>query len=78
MTTIRNDWSREEIAQIYNTPILDLMYRAATVHREFHDAVLKENSIPIEMIRASLTDMPLRRDDSASWRFYDLPANEDE
>ncbi len=38
MTTIRNNWTREEITSIYNTPVLDLIYRAATVHREFHDA----------------------------------------
>ena len=38
MTAIRNDWTREEIASIYNKPILNLMYEAATVHREFHDA----------------------------------------
>ena len=30
--------------------------------RAFHDAVLRENSIPIEMIRASLTDQPLSPD----------------
>jgi biotin synthase len=35
---IRNNWTREEITEIYNTPILDLVYRAATVHREHHDA----------------------------------------
>src|SRR5688572_19724080 len=38
MTAIRNNWTREEIASIYNKPILNLMYEAATVHREFHDA----------------------------------------
>ena len=31
---IRNDWTIEEIQDIYNTPLLDLVYRAATVHRE--------------------------------------------
>jgi len=35
---IRNNWTRAEISEIYNTPILDLIYRAATVHREHHDA----------------------------------------
>ena len=35
--TIRNDWTREEIAAIYNKPILELMYEAATVHRAHHD-----------------------------------------
>ena len=34
---IRNDWTREEITDIYNTPIMDLVYRAATVHRAYHD-----------------------------------------
>jgi biotin synthase len=38
MTTIRNTWTRDEITEIYNMPVLDLIYRAATVHREFHDA----------------------------------------
>lgn len=34
---IRNDWTREEITEIYNTPLMDLIYRAATVHRTYHD-----------------------------------------
>lgn len=35
---IRHDWSREEIRAIHDLPLLDLVYRAATVHRRFHDA----------------------------------------
>src|SRR5688572_4454012 len=38
MTSIRNNWTREEISAIYNTPVLDLIYRAATVHRQHHDS----------------------------------------
>lgn len=34
---IRTDWTRAEITEIYNTPILDLIYQAATVHRQHHD-----------------------------------------
>ncbi|CAM9460424.1 unnamed protein product [Chrysoparadoxa australica] len=34
-TTVRNDWTREEITEIYNTPMLELLYQAATVHRTF-------------------------------------------
>ncbi|GEP98879.1 biotin synthase BioB [Chitinophaga cymbidii] len=34
---IRHDWTLEEIKEIYNTPLLELMYRAATVHREYQD-----------------------------------------
>jgi biotin synthase len=37
MTTIRNTWTREEITEIYHAPVLDLIYRAATIHRQFHD-----------------------------------------
>lgn len=35
--TIRNDWTRDEIKAIYNTPVLDLIYQAASVHRQHHD-----------------------------------------
>jgi uncharacterized protein (DUF885 family) len=38
--------------------------------RAFHDAVLRENSIPVEMIRASLTNQKLTKDFSTSWKFY--------
>ncbi len=34
---IRNDWTKEEILEIHNRPVLDLIYEAATVHREFND-----------------------------------------
>ncbi len=30
---IRNNWTTEEIQQIYDTPLLELVFRAATVHR---------------------------------------------
>lgn len=32
---VRTDWTREEIQEIYNTPLLDLIFRAATVHRQY-------------------------------------------
>src|SRR5262249_48006599 len=35
---VRNDWSREEIANLYNTPLMELIYQAATVHRQYHKA----------------------------------------
>lgn len=35
---IRNNWTIQEIEEIYNLPVLDLIYKAATVHREHHDA----------------------------------------
>ena len=39
--------------------------------RQFHDAILKENAIPIELIRASLKKDKLERDFKSRWRFYD-------
>jgi biotin synthase len=35
---LRNDWTRQEIEQIYNSPLLDLIYQAATTHRNNHPA----------------------------------------
>lgn len=33
----RHDWTKEEVKQIYDTPLLDLVFRAAWVHRQHHD-----------------------------------------
>ena len=35
--TLRNDWTREEIASIFDLPITELLFRAATIHREYHN-----------------------------------------
>lgn len=34
---IRNDWTREEISTIYHLPIFELIYQAASVHRQYND-----------------------------------------
>ncbi|KAI0847300.1 biotin synthase [Daldinia vernicosa] len=36
-TQPRNDWTRDEIAAIYNHPLMDLVHQASLVHRRFHD-----------------------------------------
>ncbi|AKG23813.1 biotin synthase BioB [Calothrix sp. 336/3] len=33
---IRYDWQQAEIQEIYNTPLLELVYQAASVHRQYH------------------------------------------
>ncbi len=38
--------------------------------RDFHDAILKENSIPIELIGAKLKNLPLSREFKSTWKFY--------
>ncbi|TYP96356.1 uncharacterized protein DUF885 [Sphingobacterium allocomposti] len=39
-------------------------------YKEFHDKVIKENYMPMEMLRAILTDQQLSPDHEASWKFY--------
>lgn len=34
-TAIRNNWTIEEINKIYNTPLLELIFQAASVHRQY-------------------------------------------
>lgn len=34
---IRNNWTKEEIENIYNKPVLELIYEAATIHREYNE-----------------------------------------
>jgi biotin synthase len=36
--TFRTDWSREEIAALFDLPFTELLFRAATLHREHHAA----------------------------------------
>lgn len=33
----RHNWTKQEILEIYNKPLMELLYEAATVHRKFHD-----------------------------------------
>eukprot|EP00579_Thalassiosira_antarctica_P008817 CAMPEP_0201901918 /NCGR_PEP_ID=MMETSP0902-20130614/54684_1 /ASSEMBLY_ACC=CAM_ASM_000551 /TAXON_ID=420261 /ORGANISM="Thalassiosira antarctica, Strain CCMP982" /LENGTH=491 /DNA_ID=CAMNT_0048435903 /DNA_START=19 /DNA_END=1495 /DNA_ORIENTATION=- len=35
--TVRHNWTKPEIAEIYNLPFHELMYRASTVHRMYWD-----------------------------------------
>jgi biotin synthase len=38
MPLLRHDWAKEEVAAIYRLALPELLYRAATVHRQFHAA----------------------------------------
>lgn len=37
MSKIRHNWTKEDIIKIYNKPLMELLYEAATVHRLHHD-----------------------------------------
>jgi len=36
-TAVRTDWTREEVAAVYDQPLLELVHAAAGVHRAHHD-----------------------------------------
>jgi len=37
MSLTKHDWTKEEIIAIYNKPLMDLLFEAASIHREHHD-----------------------------------------
>lgn len=55
--------------QFYNLH-RDLVQSKKMTNRQFHDAILKEGAIPVEMVRAILTKQKLPRDFKTKWRFY--------
>jgi uncharacterized protein (DUF885 family) len=48
----------------------ELVDSGKLTNRAFHDWILKENRIPIEMVRAILTKQKLTRDFQSNWRFH--------
>jgi hypothetical protein len=40
--------------------------------REFHDAFLRENNMPIAVVRELLSGRPVPREGVPEWRFYPL------
>ena len=50
----------------------ELVQSGKMTDREFHDAILRENSIPIEMVRAALIRQPLEPRFQSRWRFTEV------
>jgi biotin synthase len=38
MTYSGSHWTKEQIHELFNTPLLELIFQAATIHRQFHNA----------------------------------------
>src|SRR5204863_7585202 len=36
--TLRHDWSLDEVRALFEKPLLELVYDAATIHRRWHDS----------------------------------------
>ena len=41
-------------------------------YKQYHDAIFRENAMPIEMLRAILINQDLKKDFKTSWRFYEI------
>jgi hypothetical protein len=54
----------------FRTMHLELVSSKKMTDRQFHDAILHEGAMPIEMLRADLEDQKLTRDFKTSWKFY--------
>ena len=48
----------------------ELVNTKKMTYKQYHDAILHENSLPIEMLRAILTNQSLKKDFKTNWRFY--------
>ncbi|QOI96765.1 MAG: DUF885 family protein [Flammeovirgaceae bacterium] len=48
----------------------ELVDSGKMTYKQFHDAVMSENSMPVEMVRAILTNQNLTKDFITQWRFY--------
>lgn len=40
--------------------------------KQLHDAVLRENNIPVEMVRAIIINQPLPKEFTSTWKFYSI------
>lgn len=48
----------------------ELLRSGTMSEKTFHDRIMRENQMPIELLRALLGEQPLVRDYKSSWRFY--------
>jgi len=53
----------------------DLVGSKKMTDRAFHDGILKEGAIPVEMVKAILTKQKLSKDHKTNWRYYPGLAN---
>lgn len=56
--------------QFYNLK-KELVDSGKMTYKQYHDAVMKENSLPVEMVRSILTKQPPPQNFETNWRFYD-------
>jgi hypothetical protein len=48
----------------------ELVDSGKMTYKQYHDAVMHENAMPVEMVRAIITNQPPKKDFNSSWKFY--------
>ncbi|HEX8059954.1 MAG TPA: DUF885 family protein [Cyclobacteriaceae bacterium] len=48
----------------------ELVDSGKMTYKQYHDAVIHENAMPVEMVRAIITNQPPKKDFISSWKFY--------
>ena len=59
----RHNWLKEEIQEIYDTPLLDLVFRSASVHRQHHN--------PSKIQLCTLMNIKSQFSDLYLWKSFD-------
>ncbi|SDH43598.1 DUF885 family protein [Chitinophaga filiformis] len=50
----------------------ELVDSGKMTYQQYHDAIMKENALPVEMVRVILTNKLIGKDFKSSWHFYNL------
>eukprot|EP01023_Acetabularia_acetabulum_P010283 TRINITY_DN1470_c0_g1_i3.p1 TRINITY_DN1470_c0_g1~~TRINITY_DN1470_c0_g1_i3.p1 ORF type:complete len:405 (-),score=50.29 TRINITY_DN1470_c0_g1_i3:277-1422(-) len=64
---VRTDWTRQEIKQIYDLPLLELIYRASTVHRMYHDPQMVQRCTLLSIKTGGCPETCTYCSQSSSW-----------
>eukprot|EP01026_Neomeris_dumetosa_P047509 TRINITY_DN40840_c0_g1_i2.p1 TRINITY_DN40840_c0_g1~~TRINITY_DN40840_c0_g1_i2.p1 ORF type:complete len:404 (+),score=51.65 TRINITY_DN40840_c0_g1_i2:99-1214(+) len=64
---VRTDWTRDEIAQIYDLPLLELIYRASKVHRMYHDPQMVQRCTLLSIKTGGCPETCTYCSQSSSW-----------
>ncbi len=48
----------------------ELVGSGKMTNKKFHDTIIQLNSMPVEMVRAIMTNQPLTKDFQTNWKFY--------
>jgi len=48
----------------------ELVDSGKMTYKQYHDAIMRENAMPVEMVRALITNTPPKKDFKSNWKFY--------